>query len=96
MLKALIEKTLSDWGSLSRYRKQKTAKFFNEDFSEKLEVIISWKEFTEEYHLEELNLEIGDVIARLQKFFKPVFDAIVNETEFNYEWHPRELKWKPT
>ena len=39
-------------------------------------------------------LEFSTVIEEIQTFLEPVFDAIVNEKEWQKQWHSIECDWK--
>ena len=38
-------------------------------------------------------LEFSEVINDIQKFLEPVFDAIIDETQFFLKWNVEKLKW---
>ena len=39
-------------------------------------------------------LEFSDVIAEIQTFLEPIFDAIVDEEEWQSSWNTSALSWK--
>ena len=51
-----------------------------------------WKYFLKT--IKDDTLEFPLVIAEIQTFLEPVFDAIVNEDEWIKQWHSIECIWK--
>ena len=51
-----------------------------------------WKYFLK--NIKDDSLEFSAVIAEIQTFLEPVFDAIVNEKEWQKIWHSTESKWR--
>lgn len=50
-----------------------------------------WKYFLK--NIKDNTLELSVVIAEIQTFLEPVFDAIVNEYEWLNKWFCRKQKW---
>ena len=51
-----------------------------------------WKYFLKT--IKDDTLEFSAVIEEIQKFLEPVFEAIVNEDEWQKQWHSIECNWK--
>ncbi|MCM1233290.1 MAG: nucleotidyl transferase AbiEii/AbiGii toxin family protein [Ruminococcus flavefaciens] len=51
-----------------------------------------WKYFLK--NIKDDTLEFAVVIDEIQAFLEPVFDAIVNEEEWQKQWHSIECDWK--
>jgi len=51
-----------------------------------------WKYFLK--NIKDESLEFSVVIAEIQTFLEPVFDAMVNENEWQKEWHSYNSIWK--
>lgn len=51
-----------------------------------------WKYFLK--NIKEESLEFSVVIAEIQTFLEPVFDAMVNEDEWQKMWYPAECEWR--
>ncbi len=51
-----------------------------------------WKYFLK--NIKEESLEFSVVITEIQTFLEPVFDALVNEDEWQKMWYPAECEWR--
>lgn len=51
-----------------------------------------WKYFLK--NIKEESLEFSVVIAEIQTFLEPVFDAMMNEDEWQKMWHLAECEWR--
>ncbi len=51
-----------------------------------------WRYFLK--NIKDNTLEFSTVIKEIQSFLEPVFDAIVNEEEWQKQWHSIECDWK--
>ncbi|WP_139903937.1 nucleotidyl transferase AbiEii/AbiGii toxin family protein [Clostridium thermarum] len=66
---------------------------FTSDFRESKEKKQQWKAFKKRISSKE-ELEFFEVIDRLVKFLKPIYDSIIENKEFSLTWNLQEGRWK--
>ncbi len=66
---------------------------FTSDFRESKEKKQQWNAFKKRISSKE-ELEFFEVIDRLVKFLKPIYDSIIEGKEFTYRWNLEEGVWK--
>lgn len=60
-------------------------------FAEDVDMQKRWKFFLKV--IKDDTLEFSEVIVKIQKFLEPVFDAIVNENEWQQDWKSNISRW---
>ena len=89
-LQAAISRTLERRGT--PYEKDSFKRILT--LAEDAEMQKRWKYFLK--NIKEESLEFSVVIAEIQTFLEPVFDAMVNEDEWQNEWSSLAYKWSNT
>lgn len=66
---------------------------FTSEFRESKEKKQQWNAFKKRISSKE-ELDFFEVIDRLVKFLKPIYDSIIENKEFNFTWNIEEYLWK--